>query len=200
MRTGNRVSWVAALLAVVALAGCSGGRDAPRPPPDTPEHDAAHAIASLPQRPAELRVNGIDPCALFDTSSLNELGITQQPQRRTNGDGVTCLLSQRQLEPTYDLHIAAIPNAGVANWITGSHSRSATMTAIPITIAGFPAVRVYPEAKRDDHCDVVVGVAQGQALRVRFGTSYTGQFPHERACSLSEKAATTAVGALQRKG
>lgn len=190
-----------AVITVVTLAGCSGGQDDAAPPaPETTRQDAAHSIASLPQRPAELPVDELDPCALFGGSALNELGITQRPKRRSSKDGTTCVLSQQQLEPVYDLHVVAMPRDGVSNWITGDRSRPGTMAATPITIAGFPAVRVFPDEQRDGHCDVVVGVAQGQALRVRFGTSYPDAVPHERACALSEKAATTAVGALQGKG
>ncbi|GAA5123034.1 DUF3558 domain-containing protein [Haloechinothrix salitolerans] len=198
MRTGDGPVAMA-MLTAVTLAGCSGGPSA-APAPDTTRHDTAHTIASLPQRPAELRVDGLNPCTLFDRDTLNALGITQRPERRTDADGEKCVLAQRQLEPVYELHIAAMPRDGVSNWITGDRSRPGTITATPITIAGFPAVRVFPEAQPEGHCDVVVGVARGQALRVRFGTSYASEVPHDRACALSEKAARVAVGALRGKG
>ncbi|MPY77904.1 MAG: DUF3558 domain-containing protein [Actinophytocola sp.] len=192
MRTGDAM----VMLAALTLAGCSGGSDAPPPTLEPTQQDAAHAIASLPQRPAELRVGGLNPCTLFGRGALNQLGITQRPERR----GSTCVLSQQQLEPVYDLYVVAMPRDGVSNWITGDQSRPDTMSATPIAIAGFPAVRVFPDEQPDGHCDVVVGVAQSQSLRVRFGTSYTDEVPHERACALSEKAATTAVDALRAKG
>lgn len=193
MRTG---SGPMAALAALTLAGCSGGPATAPPTPDPTRDDAANAVASLPQRPAELRVDELDPCTLFNRNTLNALGITQRPERRTD----TCVLSQRQLEPVYELHVEAMPRDGVSNWITGDRSRPGTINATPIAIAGFPAVRVFPEAQPEGHCDVVVGVAQGQALRVRFGTSYASEVPHDRACALSEKAATVAVGALRGKG
>lgn len=193
MRAG---SGALAVIAALTLAGCSGEPDVAPPAPDPTRDDAAHAVASLPQRPAELRVDELDPCTLFNRPTLNALGITQRPEREDN----TCVLTQRQLEPVYELHVAAMPRDGVSNWLTGDRSRPDTITATLITIAGFPAVRVFPTAQPEGHCDVVVGVAQGQALRVRFGTSYVSEVPHDRACALSEKAATAAVGALRGKG
>lgn len=194
MRPGSAV----ALLAL--LAGCSSPQPDPLPPGNPPAYEAAHAIAELPPRPAELSVDGVDPCTLFTHGSLNRLGITQRPQQIGTEDGATCVLSQQQLEPMYDLQVTAVADAGIATWITGNRARPATMAAEPAAVAGFPALTVFPESQPTDHCDVVVGIGQSQSLLVRFGTAYTGEFPHQHACSLTKRAATAAVDALRQQG
>lgn len=166
-----------------------------------PQTEAAEAsaIASLAERPAELPVDGLDPCKLYSAKSLDRLGISQRPRPGATDGARTCTLSQQRSEPMFDLLVAAVPDAGVEAWINGRKARPGAMTADPDTVAGYPAVLVYPPSRPDAECEVVVGVAQGQALHVRFGTTYRSDFAHEQACELSRQAAAAAVGALREK-
>lgn len=188
-------------IALAALAGCSA---------TAPEHDPVEAVppvnaaeqakAELDPRPSDLAIDEVHPCSLFTEDALNDIGITKRPQRGTMSGASTCTLSQEQVEPMYDLLVIAVTDLGANAWLSGNKARPGTMTAVPSTMSGQPAVVVFPSSKPADECEVVVDAAQGQSLQIRFGTTYRGRFPHALACELSKKAAATAVEALRQNG
>lgn len=181
------------------MAGCTteAGEQPIEPEPQIGAAEAS-AVAQLGDRPADLPVAGVDPCELFDSAALKRLEISRQPRPGSADGARTCTLSQQQSEPMYDLLVAAVPDAGVEAWITGRKARPGAVTATPVTVAGFPAVLVQPDGPAVE-CEVVVGVAQGQSVQVRFGTGYRGEIDQQQACELSERAAAAAVGALREK-
>jgi len=192
----------AAALAVLAMAlvSCTSTEAGDEPIEPVPTGAAeASAVAQLARRPAELPVDGVDPCTLFPPPVLKELRISQQPRPGTADGARVCTLSQQHREPMYDLRVAALPDAGVAAWITGRMARPGALTARPFTVAEFPAVLVSPPDDPPGECEVVVGVAQGQSVQVRFSTSYRDEFQHEQACELTAEAAAAAVSALREK-
>lgn len=159
----------------------------------------ASAVAGLAQRPAELPVAGTDPCKLYSRAALTELQVSQRPRAGSAAGAKTCTLSQQRVEPMYDLLVTTYPDAGVETWISGRMARPDAMTAEPFTVEGFPAVRVAPSEKPPGECEVAVGVAQGQAVHVRFGTAFRDDFDNDNACELAARAAAAAVSALREK-
>lgn len=159
----------------------------------------ASAVTGLAQRPAELPVAGVDPCKLYSRAALRELRISQRPRAGSAAGAKTCTLSQQRAKPMYDLLVTAYPDTGVETWISGRMARPDAMTAEPFTVDGFPAVRIAPSKKPPGECEVAVGVAQGQAVHVRFGTPFRDEFDNAKACELAARAAAAAVSALREK-
>lgn len=192
------------VLAVGLLAGCTpdgGGEDELTPRQQTgAEATAASAVAELAERPADLPLAGVDVCELYSRADLDRLKVSSEPRPGATEGAANCTLSQHRTEPMYDLLISAVPDAGVETWITGRKARPGAMTATPVTVAEFPAVLVQPaEPAGAAECEVVVGVAQGQALHVKFGSGYRGEFEQQEACELSQRAAAAAIGALREE-
>lgn len=189
-----------ALAAAGLLLGCtpeSEGEDVIKPDPQIGDTEAS-AVAELAERPADLSLSGVDVCALFSRADLDRLKVSSKPRPGSVEGAANCTLSQHSTEPMYDLLVSAVPDAGVEAWITGRKARPDAMTATPVTVAEFPAVLVHPPSPDGSvECEVAVGVAQGQALHVRFGTGYRSEIEQQQACELSQRAAAAAVGALR---
>jgi hypothetical protein len=66
-----------------------------------------------------------------------------------------------------------------------------------VQFAGFPGARIFAEQGSPRPCTVVVGTAQGQALRLALDYGSTeNHLSVEQACELTSRAATFAVQTL----
>ena len=72
------------VLATAALAGCSAGTSGTPYPAETAATAASQSAkaAQLPQRPADLPLQGLDLCEIFPQVRLDELKITSLPRCR----------------------------------------------------------------------------------------------------------------------
>lgn len=173
---------------LLGAAGCTATDGQPVPA----------AESRKPTRPMELSLDDVDPCVLFSSRTLDALDINKKPRRGTDGAERTCLLTASTADPMYDLMVTAHTGSDMAQWVSGEQARP-SMSASPLTISGFPAVRVAPADKTPGECAVVVSVAADQALQVRLGSVDAAALNQEKSCDLAKQASTAALEQL-RKG
>ncbi|QFU94463.1 DUF3558 domain-containing protein [Amycolatopsis sp. YIM 10] len=194
----TRLKPLACLAAGLATVGC-GSAPEPAPAPATSADAAAPALVA---RPAELRLDGIDPCTLFTEPQLDELKITEEPEPLPADDqreGPTCSLPVAKGEPHYTYYVEAITGADLEAWLTGDRRKSSKNTE-PGQVERFPALTHHGRGSSPSDCETLVGVAQGQTLRVQLYPVTRGAFDQRQLCELSAGAAALAVRTLGSRG
>jgi hypothetical protein len=182
-------------LVVVVLASCvAAGCTVSGAPVPTPEPTSTAAPSA---RPREIRLDGIDPCTLLTEEQKKQLGLTERSildvnfQRAYNG--VTKLCTTRGQRPRLiAVGVDLVVTAGIERFTPGSVQADLS----PLTIRGFPALKVVPP-DFPEFCTVVVDVAQGQLLDVQFrdGGS-TVRVPQPDLCAGAQHAADLVMASL----
>lgn len=195
------------LLALTLITGCTDKESGEASPtgPNEPTNDTSTSEApassesveptvDVPERPEELSLEGIEPCSLFTSAQLAELGVQGEPEAGSSDDqfdAPMCTLDGPQDEPYYSYDVLLITDLGIDTWLTGRRNVDSWL----VSIGGFPAVDFKTKGVEDRDCSTTVDVADGQQLMVN-------QFPlgdvnYRQLCQLSEKAATMALQTLQ---
>ncbi len=184
----------------LVLAGCAtdtGGQAFPNEPALASATQGAKASA-LPARPAELSLQGVDPCALVTTPQLDQLKINSKPRAAAEPiDGPTCVFDADAAEPFHTYYVRTV-TADVEEWFTGKRRKN-SMTTEPKAVGGFPAVTSYRDAGKPGDCETLVGVARGQTLAVRAVTVTAGAFTMPQLCEMSAQAADLALQTLKAR-
>ncbi|MEU4518218.1 DUF3558 domain-containing protein [Amycolatopsis sp. NPDC024027] len=193
----NRIA--GGVLATAALAGCSAGTEGTPYPVETAATAASQSAkaAQLPQRPADLPLQGIDLCALFPQVQLDALKITSLPRAAPEQDGPTCVFDADGAEPVHSYHVRAVP-ADLDQWITGARKKN-SMTTEPKTIGGYPALTNYRAAGDPADCETLVGVAKGHTLAVQTFAITRGKLTQPQLCEMSAHAADIALQSLKAR-
>ena len=181
-----------AALVGAALTFCIAGCAPAQPPPAAPSAPASSAAPTsspFPPRPAELRLDGVDPCALLTSAEVVRLGVEQ-------GDRFDDADQFRSLSCDWTNGGGAKPDkAWVARAIVKQGADYALGNTAPVQVvqvSGFSAVQTsspYQDGNRQ--CILAIDVAQGEHLRVEF-INRAGDFPginHQAACQQASKAA-----------
>jgi hypothetical protein len=176
---------LAALLAVL-LAGCAPAPAGPPPGPAPTTAPPTTALVPLPERPFEIRVDDLDPCALLTPDEIAGLGLEPGGNLDVRNSalygGVTALCSWQGFEPRA---IAVGVNLSVTGGIELFTERAVPGIVTALDIRGFPAVLArlpdFPEA-----CSVILDVAEGQAVDVQFRDG--GRLPRNPQADLCEGA------------
>ncbi|MEV6910576.1 DUF3558 domain-containing protein [Amycolatopsis sp. NPDC051071] len=184
----------------LALTGCAtdtGGQAFPNEPALASATQGAKASA-LPARPAELSLQGVDPCALITAPQLDQLKINSKPRAAAEPiDGPTCALDADAVEPFHGFYVRTV-TADVEEWFTGKRRKN-SMTTEPKAVGGFPAITNYRAAGTPSDCETLVGVAKGQTLAVRAVTVTAGAFTMPQLCEMSSQAAEMALQTLKAR-
>lgn len=184
----------------LALAGCTtdtGGQGFPNEPALASVTQGAK-VSALPQRPSELKLVGVDPCALLAQAQLDQLKINSKPRAAAEPiDGPTCVFDADAVEPFHTYYVRTV-TADVEEWITGKRRKN-SMTTEPKTVGGFPAVTNYRDAGTPSDCETLVGVAQGQTLAARAITVTAAAFTQPALCEMSARAAEMALQTLKAR-
>ncbi|WP_233225703.1 DUF3558 domain-containing protein [Amycolatopsis sp. CA-126428] len=193
----NRIA--GGVLATAALAGCSAGTEGTPYPVETAATAASQSAkaAQLPQRPADLPLQGVDLCALFPQVQLDALKITSLPRAAPEQDGPTCVFDADGAEPVHSYHVRAVP-ADLDQWITGARKKN-SMTTEPKTIGGYPALTNYRAAGDPADCETLVGVAKGHTLAVQTFAITRGKLTQPQLCEMSVHAADIALQSLKAR-
>lgn len=182
------------LAAASVLAGCSNGSVAGSPVPSA----TASARSGLPTtpagnptlspRPAELKINGVDPCSLFPADRRAEFGVNQPPLGPTpKGNMTGCSFSS----PTGGVGIYADPGHDAAYFLGDTLSNIGT----EISVGGYPAVSGYPKTRKDSVCFIEIDVAEGQNLSVQYDDR--AKRGPDALCPIAQKVALVALDALK---
>jgi hypothetical protein len=185
-----------AALLLLGLTGCGSG-GSPSAPGSTSAPAAPPPSASpFPPRPAELKLDGVDPCALLTAAQQGQLGVQKVGQDNDSDDlgSAACQWGNNGGKPDNRWLARLIVKRG-ADYGTGS------TTGIQIVqVEGFSAVQTSsPYGDPRTHCIVLVDVAQGQSLWAEYD-NIAGDYPginHDVACQLDRKAAELMVQNLR---
>jgi hypothetical protein len=180
---------------LLGLAGCgSGGSTAA--PSGTTAPAAPPPSSSLSPRSAELKLDGVDPCALLTAAQQGQLGVEQVGQANNSDElgSAACQWGNNGAKPDNRWLARLIVKRG-ADYALGS-----TTGVQVVQIGGFSAVQTAaPYQDPNTNCVLVVDVAQGQSLGVQYGNA-AGDYPginHDVACQLDRKAAELMVQNLR---
>ncbi|HET6285545.1 MAG TPA: DUF3558 domain-containing protein [Amycolatopsis sp.] len=184
----------------LALAGCTtdtGGQAFPDEPALASATQGAKASA-LPPRPAELSLQGVDPCALFTDPQLDQLKINSKPRAAAEPiDGPTCVFDSDAAQPFHGYYVRTV-TADVEEWFTGKRRKN-SMTTEPTAVGGFPAIENHRDGGTPGDCETLVGVARGQTLAVRAVAITAGGFTMPQLCEMSARAADSALQTLKAR-
>ncbi|QFZ23264.1 DUF3558 domain-containing protein [Saccharothrix syringae] len=130
------------------------------------EADIASATTapSLPRRPREVLLDGLDPCAVLSPQQRVRLNLDNPPSaylETSFGNAKACTM--RSNISGNVVRLALVTAEGVGVWL----DENAQVEAEPTTIAGFPGLTVRTPGM-EQVCNVEVDVAEGQFLDVMF--------------------------------
>jgi len=206
-RVRDRPVWLllAGLLTLAALAGCTtsqaGQAISGDPPPSRPSTTSGSPSArvSVPPRPAELRLDGVDPCALFTNAQLAQLQVDRKRPSKDETppyEGMALCAIDSTKPPFDNYFVTAVTNEGVEAWFTGKRNVQSTLSSV----AGFGAATFWisgAQGRNADACVVSVDVAAGQQLMVDFDNDSKQTYTLEQLCQKAEQAAGMAVQNLR---
>jgi len=176
------------------LAGCSSGTVAGEPVPAPSAGGGSSSTAApsgqptLPARPRELRLDGVNPCTLFPEGRRPEFEVNQPPVGPSmNGKMVDCSFSSQ----TGGVSIDVDTQRGAAYFLGDTKSSF----GVAIAVADFPGVSGYPKAIERSTCFVEIDVADGQNLSIQYNDR---RRPGPAVlCPIAQKVALVALDALK---
>ncbi len=181
--------WVGVLVAAVLVSGCSPAvRDRPT---------GSAGPISLPPRPQELRIDGVEPCSLLTEQQRAELGLELRADpfvddsRLYGGPVPSCLFQARSPRAT-TVATGVVSTVGVERFLEGQLEAELS----PVTADGFPVVVAKPRNARD-YCTAVIDVAPGQLIDIQFGdVALPPPIPQDQLCKDSVRVAGAVVQTL----
>jgi hypothetical protein len=186
----------ALLIVVVALAGCTAAPEqssltTPPPPPTT-----SVTRMDFPQRPRDVPLDAVDPCAVLTPDQRISLSLDNPPSAYVEpsfGNAKACTI--RSTTSGNVARLALVLASGADVWL----SENAQVEYTVSSIEGFAAITVRtPDVH--DVCTVEIDVAEGQFLDVMFrdgGNSTAVQQDH--LCLGAQRVAEAAMASLLQK-
>jgi hypothetical protein len=183
-------------LVVALLAACAAQQAGqPAPVAGTGSVAPTHlSTLSLPPRPRNVPLTGVDPCSLLSSTQQAKLGVDPgvpgQPDVNWHDPQCGFQLTDPGTLPSYN--VQTVTNAGIQFWLNPLLANNTK----PASIGGFPAVDVTSKATVATGCQTVVSVADGQMLIVQFDFPPTGMTAAQ-SCADTEQVAGAAIATLQ---
>lgn len=201
--------WIAGLLAaaaatMIAVAGCNAttpgiaqtvGQNSGSTSATGKSPSVASSTDQASTRPREVRLNGVDACALLSQAALQSFGVDKpaSPDKDTTFQTSTCVFFSNSANTA--LRVTPVTTIGIQRFMSGSvigeqHDR---------TVQGFPAVEIYTSGSStgNDICTVVVDVADGQVLHTMFSeVSKKPPLGKEAVCQKANELADAAMTTL----
>lgn len=213
MDRGLRSAWplVGLALAAFVAAGCGGtpaGAGSPsrsttpepggtgRPPASTTSTTTSSSVFG--SRPAELVLDGVNPCLLWTEAQLGQLGVRGTPDDGDPAPGVLGNLTCNYRGPAEPVEIQYTASVSTQHDIADLLGTTAARTTETVTeVGGFPAIQFARPAGSIDPCSVVIGTASGQHLWIDLSVFPNEGLTVQQACQLTMKAATMAMDTLR---
>jgi Protein of unknown function (DUF3558) len=194
-RYGRVVRGIWLLVALLVASGCVPVTGEPaRPAPAEP------TALSLPARPRDLRIDGVEPCSLLTEQQRAELGLdgpSVSDRSRSilfGGDETACLV--RGFSPrAVSVGVGLVTTVGIE--LVADGDLDAVVSALDVR--GYPAVRAVPN-RFEKFCSVFVDVAPGQLLDIQYSDGgRTPPIPQDLLCRDAEHVADAAMQTLLRR-
>jgi Protein of unknown function (DUF3558) len=201
--TIRRSHWITIVLGAVLLTGLTGCDTPPNVTEQTesPPSSSAAAAASptaLPPRPAELRLDGVNPCDLLAKAQQADLGVGAGTADNGTDELASpgCQWTNPTGSPDNNWVAKAVVKRGADAWLRSFSS------AQVVLVDGFPTVQASSEYSDPGlECVLYVDVADGQSLSVEY-INRRGDLPninHGVACQKATAAAQLMLGNLRKK-
>jgi hypothetical protein len=179
------------LVTAVLAAGCTAAVEG------TP---TAQPSAPLPQRPREVRLDGVDPCSILTLEQRTALGFESEPRANKpyvelfRGEVPTCTMIGFKPD-AIGLAIGTVTSTGIERW----YETDLAVEVESTTVEGFPALIARP-LRFTDYCSVEVNTASGQMLDVQLSDGGR-QPPISQAvlCTRASRAAEELMKSLMRR-
>jgi hypothetical protein len=191
--TARLFTGLLAALTVLGLVGCGGAAAPAAAPPDSA---VAPARPALPPRPVELRLDGVDPCALLTDAQQKQLGVgggSAVGVEASSGPlrGPSCTWDNFPKRPSNGYFGRAVLTSG-AEFGLGSEPLR--------TVDGFAATTAGSTGTDPAYyCNMLVDVAPGQALGAQYDNNahdYPGM-NHQLACDKAQQLASAMLTTLR---
>ncbi|GAA1349800.1 DUF3558 domain-containing protein [Saccharothrix algeriensis] len=190
-----------ACAAFAVLVGCSSGEKGnPTPDPSAvgaSESGATETAAPSPQRPKEIKLEGVDPCSLVSKEQREQWGAPRVENRPTEvvkgaGASPSCsFVTGAGVQPSFSYNLSLITGKGVEYWTS-----TGNLDVAEKEVGGYPAKQVNFKGTSKTDCFVAVDVADGQQLYVQF-LPISRIFSQDQMCQNAAKGAETALATLQ---
>lgn len=187
---------------MLLLSGCGSLRtentidtvNPTEPPTHAPTSASPPRTSSLPQRPVDLPLDGIDPCEVLTAQQRARLGFDREPLSATEpsfSDAATC--NFRNSTAKVGARLSLVTTESMDVWT----SDATQVRATPTVIAGFPALVVRtPELNLA--CNVAVDVADDQHVDVLYRNDGANPPPPlRRLCAGAQRVAKAALISLK---
>ncbi len=178
------------LVVTLLIAGACTTVQEESPGPASAESTAL----SLPTRPRDLPLDGVEPCSLLTEQQRLELGLDGRPASSTKpsalfrGDETICLYSGSFPRAVF-VGVGMVTTMGIESIV--DHDLDAALTGLDIH--GFPAARAVPK-RFTKFCSVFIGVAPGQLVDVQFSDGgREPPIPQGSLCSDAEQVAKASM-------
>jgi hypothetical protein len=193
----RRLLPIALALPALTALGCStpthptADHGSPVPSPEVTTTTST-TVSQLP-RPREVKLDGIDPCAVLSDEQRAALSLDHTPNAYVdNAFGESKVCSFRSGISGNVMRLALVTVEGIGVWL----SENAQVEPQFTTIGGFPAM-VIRTPGLDDVCNVEVDVAEGQFLDVMFRDGGNEKkATQDTLCAGAERAAEAALSGL----
>ena len=154
---------------------------------------------TIPPRPKDLRIDGIEPCDLFTSTQLAQIKIDRK-RKGTSGsqqyNGMKDCSLDQNAAPFDRYYIMAVTTEGIGSWLTGKRNVEAKLTSV-----GRYAAATYwfrgAKGNQADSCSTSVDVADGQQLAVDADNDGKHSYTLEQLCQRAEQVAGLAMQTLQ---
>jgi uncharacterized protein DUF3558 len=152
------------------------------------------AAPTLPPRPREIDLTGVDTCTLLTPQQQRKLGTDRPPVFTKDADRFgnrRCDYRRSLTSPRFGYQLKAVTQEDVAVYLTSERDTVARV----VSAAGFPAVEARsPGDERG--CFALVSTKHGQYLNVQYGESEGSNDTPEVACEKARVAAELAMQTL----
>ncbi len=182
------------MVVVVGAVACSTAPTADPPVPGTTT--TTPGGITLPPRPRDIPVDGVEPCSLLTAEQRAALGLDGNPITSTGSTQIFGSARSCDVRGSDPLEVAVgitlVTTTGVERFTGGELAANLTT----ITVGGFPAVLARPVGL-DSFCSVELDVARGQMIDVQFRDGgRKPPVPLDRLCRGAEQVAGEVMTSL----
>lgn len=181
-------------LAMMTLAACSNTETGQASASAAGATGSGSPAISLPSRPKDIPLNGVDPCALLTAAQRSQFGINGGKETIVgHGEtGKACGYNFTAIgSGTGGYDISTITSPGIEHWLNPNLIAKVKQVAV----AGFPAVDITNEGEATG-CGTAISVADGQMLMVDNGVVAQGM-TSAQSCAKTNAVAEAAMATLQ---
>lgn len=194
-KTIFKIAAVASVL--VASAACTSSGVGGTPSPTTGSSsasDSSNPSVDVPARPADLKVNDVDPCKLLTAAQMAEIKVAEavpdQIEVSDLGKQPGCFYENGL---KYSYTVVGLKNRDIRSWLNGGGNTTSKL----VDVAGFGAAEIVFTGTEGLDCAVAVDVSDGQALYVNYSPTTQKGESQDQLCANAKKAATLAVETLK---